>query len=67
MYIGRGLFICRYNKLITDNDMKVYLALKYLQGSNQTTTQLDIERISGVRRDKIKTSVGHCNIYTLKL
>ena len=65
--------------------MKVYLALKYLQDTNQTTTQLDIERISGVRRDKInrsltnlkknliidihkvKTNVGHCNIYTLKL
>ena len=85
IYIGRGLFICRYNKLITDSDMKVYLALKYLQDTNQTTTQLDIERISGVRRDKInrsltnlkknliididkvKTNVGHCNIYTLKL
>lgn len=85
VYIGRGLFICRYNKLITDSDMKVYLALKYLQDTNQTTTQLDIERISGVTRnnidrslknlkknliidiDKIKTSVGHCNTYILKL
>ena len=85
VYIGRGLFICRYNKLITDSDMKVYLALKYLQETKQTTTQLDIERVSGVRRDKInrsltnlkknliididkvKTNVGHCNIYTLKL
>lgn len=85
VYIGRGLFICRINKLITDSDMKVYLALKYLKDTRQATTQLDIERVSGVRRDKInkslanlehrdiirvdkiKTNVGHCNDYTLKL
>ncbi|MDB8790429.1 hypothetical protein PN398_06830 [Romboutsia sp. 1001216sp1] len=65
--------------------MKVYLALKYLKDTRQPITQLDIERVSGVRRDninkclknlehrdilridKIKTSVGHCNDYTLKL
>ncbi len=64
--------------------MKVYLALKYLKDTRQATTQLDIERVSGVRRDninkslknlenrdiirnKIKTNVGHCNDYTLKL
>lgn len=65
--------------------MKVYLALKYLKDTRQSTTQLDIERVSGVRRDKInkslsnleyrdiirvdkiKTNVGHCNDYTLKL
>lgn len=85
VYVGRGLFICRINKLITDSDMKVYLALKYLKDTRQSTTQLDIERVSGVRRDKInkslsnleyrdiirvdkiKTNVGHCNDYTLKL
>lgn len=85
VYIGRGLFICRINKLITDSDMKVYLAIKYLKDTRQSVTQLDIERVSGVRRDKInksltnlenrdilridkiKTSVGHCNDYTLKL
>lgn len=85
VYVGRGLFICRINKLITDSDMKVYLALKYLKDTRQTMTQLDIERVSGVARtkintslknleyrdiirvDKIKTNVGHCNDYTLKL
>ena len=85
VYVGRGLFICRINKLITDSDMKVYLALKYLKDTRQSTTQLDIERVSGVRRDKInkslknleyrdiiridkiKSNVGHCNDYTLKL
>lgn len=85
VYVGRGLFICRINKLITDSDMKVYLALKYLKDTRQSITQLDIERVSGVRRDKInkslsnleyrdiirvdkiKTNVGHCNDYTLKL
>lgn len=85
VYVGRGLFICRINKLITDSDMKVYLALKYLKDTRQSVTQLDIERVSGVRRDninkslknlenrdiiridKIKTNVGHCNDYTLKL
>ena len=85
VYIGRGLFICRINKLITDSDMKVYLAIKYLKDTRQSVTQLDIERVSGVARtkinaslknlenrdilriDKIKTSVGHCNDYTLKL
>lgn len=85
VYVGRGLFICRINKLITDSDMKVYLALKYLKDTRQPMTQLDIERVSGVARtkintslknlehrdiirvDKIKTSVGHCNDYTLKL
>lgn len=85
VYVGRGLFICRINKLITDSDMKVYLALKYLKDTRQQMTQLDIERVSGVRRDninkclknlehrdiirvdKIKTNVGHCNDYTLKL
>ena len=85
VYVGRGLFICRINKLITDSDMKVYLALKYLKDTRQPMTQLDIERVSGVTRnninvslknleyrdiiriDKIKTNVGHCNDYTLKL
>lgn len=85
VYVGRGLFICRINKLITDSDMKVYLALKYLKDTRQPMTQLDIERVSGVARtkinaslknleyrdiirvDKIKTNVGHCNDYTLKL
>lgn len=85
IYVGRGLFICRINKLITDSDMKVYLALKYLKDTRQSVTQLDIERVSGVRRDKInkslanlehrdiirvdkiKTNIGHCNDYTLKL
>lgn len=53
IYVGRGLFICRINKLITDSDMKVYLALKYLKDTRQAITQLDIERVSGVRRDNI--------------
>ena len=55
--IGRGLFICRVNKLISDTDMKVFLALKYLHVSRLDMTQLDIERVSGVRRDKISQSI----------
>ncbi|MDV9591029.1 primase C-terminal domain-containing protein [Clostridioides difficile] len=45
--IGRGLFIIRRNKLITDNDMKVYIALKYLINKRMSTTQNDIELIMG--------------------
>lgn len=45
--------MCRINKLITDSDMKVYLALKYLKDNRQPMTQLDIERVSGVRRGNI--------------
>ena len=57
IYVGRGLFICRINKLITDSDIKVYLALKYLKDTRQSVTQLDIERVSGVARTKINTSL----------
>lgn len=57
LVIGRGMFICRINKLISDTDMKVYLALKYLHECRLEMTQLDIERVSGVRRDKISQAV----------
>lgn len=57
--IGRGLFICRRNKLITDNDMKVYIALKYLINKRMSTTQNDIELISGVTRNHINRSINN--------
>ncbi|MBG0285943.1 hypothetical protein I5753_17495, partial [Clostridioides difficile] len=52
-----GLFIIRRNKLITDNDMKVYIALKYLINKRMSTTQNDIELISGVTRNNINRSI----------
>lgn len=57
--IGRGLFICRRNKLITDNDMKIYIALKYLINKRMSTTQNDIELISGVPRTAINRSINN--------
>lgn len=57
--IGRGLFICRRNKLITDNDMKVYIALKYLINKRMSTTQSDIELISGVTRNHVNRSINN--------
>ncbi|MDC9240964.1 helix-turn-helix domain-containing protein, partial [Clostridioides difficile] len=45
------------NKLITDNDMKVYIALKYLINKRMSTTQNDIELISGVTRNNINRSI----------
>ncbi|TQW40296.1 hypothetical protein D1N77_16615 [Clostridioides difficile] len=47
----------RRNKLITDNDMKVYIALKYLINKRMSTTQNDIELISGVTRNNINRSI----------
>lgn len=55
--IGRGLFICRINKLISDSDMKVFLALKYLHESRLEMTQLDIQRISGIEQNNISKSI----------
>ena len=55
--VGRGLFICRINKLITDRDMKVFLALKYLHESRQNVTQLDIQRVSGIEQNNISLSI----------
>lgn len=42
--------------------MKVYLALKYLKDTKQSVTQLDIERVSRVRRDNINKSLKNLEI-----
>ncbi|WP_207663222.1 hypothetical protein, partial [Clostridioides difficile] len=38
-------------------DMKVYIALKYLINKRMSTTQNDIELISGVTRNNINRSI----------